>query len=653
MRRKQSFRLIKRDSQEEKEEVETISMQNNLQVIHTNAKSLSEDGPSSPRRRRISAIPRTKRDRKKHATAAAAERFRRREFSILIELIRTCLTTNDIRTYLPEGSNSIQKLSQLDVFEVAAKMIPDYVHDMISVRHILRDIEKLSNLSKRTNLRNMECIRPRVNYSELHYNIGLLTENAINKDKPIFAKYGKSGPSTTMVAESYRTQFQYNVQKDLELVFTTDPKEFFLVPDRIQSKLGKLHGARGRQNTDHFEHSNAEYTHFRGNLPLLNNDYENSCDCPEQTYEYLSTEKSLADQLASNLQCESKRPNFDRPEGTQDNEFHFSDSEFTLDPEDIINLEGNGMLDQPQTHYLPNEQTAGQNDSTGLSTGQFQHTKQMEYHNTENKEEMEKHSMSNRYSRMYKTAWALSNDSELPHTLRKRNPAQAFDENECVSGELSFETPANEDYTGKQHAIIEKSGNAMKYCHELDARYEDMSTKNDCSHIDECIKIQNEIDSPGCQSHRFVQEEEEVKCSGISEQCPGTDTRHISNKNLDLANSENDSAVLQKIDWNDIDIGAIEVFTTETANSTPFVGTPDELSSFVNHGTEPIDSDNNAYKFADIPIEACISNDDGSSPLHLFEIEISETEWKDIIESKTDDIDSFSLSDFDPDLFSN
>lgn len=185
MRRKQSLQLIKRDSQEEMEEVETTPMQDNLQVIHTNAESLSEDGPSSPKRRRMPPLTRTRRDKEQHAAAAAAaERFRRREFSILIELIRTCLTTNDIRTYLPGGAKSIEKLSQLDVLEVAANMIPDYIHDMISVKHILCDIEKLSNLGKRTNVRNMECIRPRVNYGELHSNIGLLTENAINRDKP-------------------------------------------------------------------------------------------------------------------------------------------------------------------------------------------------------------------------------------------------------------------------------------------------------------------------------------------------------------------------------------------------------------------------------------------------------------------------------------
>lgn len=66
-----------------------------------------------------------------------------------------------------------------------------------------------------------------------------------------------------------------------------------MVPDRIQPMLDKLHGVRRRQNTDHFEHSNAECTHFSENLPLPDNDYENPCDCPEQTYEYLSTEKSL------------------------------------------------------------------------------------------------------------------------------------------------------------------------------------------------------------------------------------------------------------------------------------------------------------------------------------------------------------------------
>lgn len=73
------------------------------------------------------------------------------------------------------------------------------------------------------------------------------------------------------------------------------------------------------------------------------------------------------------MQCESERPNCNWPEGTQENGFHFSDSEFTLDPEDIINLEGNERLDQPQ----------------------------------------------------------------------------AFDENECVSGQLTSKTLANEDYTGK------------------------------------------------------------------------------------------------------------------------------------------------------------------------------------------------------------
>ncbi|VUZ53983.1 unnamed protein product [Hymenolepis diminuta] len=629
MRRKQGFQLIKRDSQEEMEGEETTPTQNNLRVIHTNAKSSNEDGPSSPKRWRMPPLPRTKRDKEQHAAAAATERLRRRECSILIELIRTCLATNDIRTHLPAGAKSIHNLSQLDVLEVAANMLPDYIHDMISVRHILCDIEKLSKLGKRANVRNMECMRPRMNYGELHFNIGLLTENAINKDKPVFAKYGKTGPSTTAVAEFYRAQFQHNLQDALELVYTTNPKEFFVVSDRIQSMLDKVHGVGRRQNTDHFEHSSGECTHSRENLPLLDNDFENPCDCPEQTCEYPSTEESLVDQLASDLQCESERPNLNWPEGTQDNEFHFLDSEFTLGPEDIISLEGDERLDQPLTHCLPNEQTAGHCDSTGLSTS----------------------TLFERHSRVRKTARAPSNDGELPHTIRKQNLAQALDENGCVSEELSSETLANDDCIGKEHDFVELSENAMKYCQELDAIYGDMPTEDDDNHIDECIQILDEIGSLGCQSHRLVQEEE-IEWSDIFEKCPPMGTRNSSNINEDLGNSENDSAVPQNICiWDDTDIGATEVFPTATANSPLHVGTVDELSSFVNNDTEPIDSDSNEGNFADTSIEACISNYDGNNHSDLFEIEISEIEWRDVIGSTTDDTDFLSPSDFHLDLF--
>lgn len=48
----------------------------------------------------------------------------------------------------------------------------------------------------------------------------------------------------------------------------------------------------------------------------------------------------------------------------------------------------------------------------------------------------------------------------------------------------------------------------MKYCQEVDVIDGDMPAKNDDNHIDECIQILDEIASLGCQSHRFVQEEE-------------------------------------------------------------------------------------------------------------------------------------------------
>ncbi|KAM7542013.1 hypothetical protein Aperf_G00000012673 [Anoplocephala perfoliata] len=79
----------------------------------------SADTSGAPQSTRQYAISRTSPNPSKHCEQ---ERERRRELSLLYELIRQCITENDVRTYLPGRRRAKEKLSHLELLEIATLM---------------------------------------------------------------------------------------------------------------------------------------------------------------------------------------------------------------------------------------------------------------------------------------------------------------------------------------------------------------------------------------------------------------------------------------------------------------------------------------------------------------------------------------------------
>nr|CDS30474.1 hypothetical protein HmN_000285500 [Hymenolepis microstoma] len=612
MRHKQNLRSVAHKLQEDGNEGETAPTHKDPGGIHTNMELVRGDGPSSPKIRKISAHAHKKKHFKHHAIA---ERFRRRERSLLFELIRSCLTNKEVKAYLPKCSTSVRKLSQFEILTIAVKMIPNYIHDMISVKHILRDIEELSNMSKRLNLKNMECKRPRANYIELHTNIGALTEKVISEDKPAFAAFGKDGPSTMSVAEYHRAKFQHGMLNDLKMVVSKRPEKFFSVPDWIQSPLTRTRATRRHQSTNHSNQCNTKRVHPGKYSSPIHNVFVNKCDYDVDSYKYLSSATPLVGQLASHVQAEVKWPNCDKPDvstgdfqGSYEDDLSLSNTKVNYDLAKAITLDGNEIYDQSLNPFSSNQQTTARGDSLGLSIGQFRHTKQqLEHPDREGRGETKKRAIINRPKRTRGTMWTLSNLRESQSTLNKRIHAQAVDEYGCVAGESNSETLLNFDnYTPRGQ--------------EQDLRHEEMFP-------------------PVFPNSR------------ISKQRATADAFHLWCKRRDVKDCSIDSVVPQQLPMDATDVGEIEIVTTETANRAPLVGTQISLSPIVNNETELIGSGAGENNSVDVPSETGISNGSGIIPLDLLDIKISDLGLGDVIRNDIDNTDSLFPFNFDLDSF--
>ncbi|VDK37450.1 unnamed protein product [Taenia asiatica] len=85
------------------------------------------------------------RDRQAQMDHNEQERGRRRELAIIYEMIRTCITEEDIRRHLDGAGKCPEKLSYPQLLQISCGMIEDEIHDMAIYERLVKEIDILEN----------------------------------------------------------------------------------------------------------------------------------------------------------------------------------------------------------------------------------------------------------------------------------------------------------------------------------------------------------------------------------------------------------------------------------------------------------------------------------------------------------------------------
>lgn len=122
------------------------------------------------------------RDRQSQLDHNEQERGRRRELAIIYEMIRTCITEDDIRRHLDGTAKSADKLSYPQLLQISCGKIQDELHDQRVIRTLFRDIEILEHMCDELGI-SLEKKRPAVDPMERHKIIAEVVEDVLSVDK--------------------------------------------------------------------------------------------------------------------------------------------------------------------------------------------------------------------------------------------------------------------------------------------------------------------------------------------------------------------------------------------------------------------------------------------------------------------------------------
>ncbi|VDO13717.1 unnamed protein product [Rodentolepis nana] len=122
------------------------------------------------------------RDRQSQLDHNEQERGRRRELAIIYEMIRTCISEDDIRRHLDGTAKSADKLSYPQLLQISCGKIQDELHDQRIIRSLFRDIELLEQMCADLGI-EIEKKRPAVDPMDHHKMIAEVVEEVLSVDK--------------------------------------------------------------------------------------------------------------------------------------------------------------------------------------------------------------------------------------------------------------------------------------------------------------------------------------------------------------------------------------------------------------------------------------------------------------------------------------
>lgn len=155
-----------RSSRSRKQRLPCIPDRGNFVQVNADIESADEiddffDDDDAPPKKviRSSNVPKKisdARDRQAQMDHNEQERGRRRELAILYEMIRTCITQDDIQRFLDGGPKSPSRLSYPQILQIACENVEEDLHDMAILKSVMEQCDTLEK----------ECRRLGVSYNE-------------------------------------------------------------------------------------------------------------------------------------------------------------------------------------------------------------------------------------------------------------------------------------------------------------------------------------------------------------------------------------------------------------------------------------------------------------------------------------------------------
>ncbi|VDL18573.1 unnamed protein product [Hymenolepis diminuta] len=156
---------------------------------------------SSTDKNNISANFRSHAQRKIHSEI---ERQRRRDFAIIYELLRLCITEEDLRNFTSNIDKRMENISYAEILSISVRKLKKATKELSGINHVMKDIKQLERLNQRLNIPT-RIQRPTGISMRFHQKVAEIVEDTIKKDARIRKNNGRNLQTPREVALGAQT----------------------------------------------------------------------------------------------------------------------------------------------------------------------------------------------------------------------------------------------------------------------------------------------------------------------------------------------------------------------------------------------------------------------------------------------------------------
>lgn len=109
------------------------------------------------------------------------ERQRRRDLAIMHELLRLCITEEDLRNFKLNTDKPVEKISYAEILSISVRKLKTATKDLSRINHVMKDIKQLERLNQRLNI-PIRIQRPAGISMKFHQELAEIVEDIIKKD---------------------------------------------------------------------------------------------------------------------------------------------------------------------------------------------------------------------------------------------------------------------------------------------------------------------------------------------------------------------------------------------------------------------------------------------------------------------------------------
>ncbi|KAM3173985.1 hypothetical protein ACTXT7_011455, partial [Hymenolepis weldensis] len=109
------------------------------------------------------------------------ERQRRRELAIMYELLRLCITEEDLRNFTLNVNKRVAEISYSEILSISVQKLKAVIKEFSRINHVMKDIKRLERLNQRLNI-PIRIQRPASISMEFHQKLAEIVEDIIKKD---------------------------------------------------------------------------------------------------------------------------------------------------------------------------------------------------------------------------------------------------------------------------------------------------------------------------------------------------------------------------------------------------------------------------------------------------------------------------------------